>query len=133
MSPTATPTTPDVRRPPTAGEAFSAVLGAALTRAATKVEHTVAGWSERLEGRTGQGSVHAAGAQGLKAVLNGENPFWPAVRAAWQAGGPVVRAAIVTAVVAAGLLLLVSPVLAVVFLVALLVIAAAQRNRTADK
>ena len=70
-----------------------------------------------------------AGAEGIKASLHGKNPVWAAIKGAWQAGTPVVRAAIIAAAASAILLLLLSPVLLLVFLVSLLIIAAVHRAR----
>ena len=81
----------------------------------------------------GGGATRKAGAEGVKASLHGKNPVWAAVKGAWEAGTPVVRAAIVAAVVSAVLLLLLSPVLLLVFLLSLLVIAAVHQARGAKE
>ena len=72
-------------------------------------------------------------AKGVKAGLHGKNPFWAAIKGAWKAGTPAVRAAIISAVVSAILLLLLSPVLLIVFLLSLLIIAAVHRARAAKQ
>jgi hypothetical protein len=148
MSTAATSTTP-------AG-AFTSVLNAAVGSAANKMEKHVVGWTDKLNGvasggggdsggltamadegldgmAEGGGAKEAAGAEGAKAGLHGKNPVWAAIKGAWAAGTPVVRAAIVAAVVSMVLLLVLSPVLLLVFLVSLLVIAAVQRARAAKK
>ena len=133
--------------------AFASVLSVAVGVAAAKLERKVVRWADKLNGvASGDGAsgvvadvadkgldelaesgsaAEAAGAEGIKASLHGQNPIWGAVTGAWQSGTPVVRAAIVTAGVSAILLLLVSPVLFVVFLLSLLIIAAVHRARAA--
>ena len=77
----------------------------------------------------GGGAREKAGVEGVKAGLHGKNPVWAGIKGAWQAGTPIVRAAIVAAVASATLLMLLSPVLLVVFLLSLLIIAAVHRAR----
>ena len=77
------------------------------------------------------GAMQRAGAEGVKARLHGKNPIWAAIKGAWKAGKPVVRAAIIAALVSAILLLLLSPVLLLVFLLSLLIIAAIRKARKA--
>lgn len=135
--------------------AFASVLNAAVGSAASKLEDKVAGWTDKLSdvaaggassgGLTemadealdglaeGGGAKEKAGAEGVKAGLHGKNPVRAAIKGAWQAGTPVVRAAIVAAVVAAILLLVLSPVLLLAFLLSLLVIAAVHRARAAKE
>ena len=79
----------------------------------------------------GGGAKKQAVAKGVKAGLHGKNPFWAALKGAWQGGTPVVRAAIIAALASTILLLLLSPVLLVVFLLSLLIIAAVHRARAA--
>jgi hypothetical protein len=120
--------------------------------AAARLENKVVAWADKLEGvasgraasdglnrvadagldrlAEGGGAKQKAGAEGIKASLHGENPFWAAVKGAWQAGTPVVRAAIIAGGVAAILLLLLSPVLLLAFLLSLLIVAAVHRART---
>lgn len=151
MSSTATSTTRTVRADHGPAEAFTSVLNAAIGSAATKLEQKVAVWSDKLDGvagggdssgglvaladagldelAEGGGAREKAGAEGVKAGLHGKNPIWAAIKGAWQAGTPVVRAAIIAAVASAILLLLLSPVLLLVFLVSLLIIAAVHRAR----
>lgn len=149
MSSTATSTTRGVRADRGPAEAFTSVLNAAIGSAATKLEQKVAAWSDKLNGvaggdsgglvaladagldelAEGGGAREKAGAEGVKAGLHGKNPIWAAIKGAWQAGTPVVRAAIIAAVASAILLLLLSPVLLLVFLVSLLIIAAVHRAR----
>ena len=114
--------------PPTASAAFTAVLNAAVGSAAARMDEQITRWTDRLNGG---GAQQAAGASALKAKLDGRGVFKAAVKGAWEAGSPAVRAAIVTAIVATILLLLVSPVLLLVFLLSLLVIAAVHRARRA--
>jgi hypothetical protein len=130
-------------------------MNAAVQSAASSLEQTVGSWAGKLnslgsgddassglvsladegidEVTEGGGAKEKAGAEGLKATLEGKNPFKAAVAGAWKAGTPVVRAAIVSAVVAVILLLLVSPVLLLVFLLSLLIIAAVHRARAPKK
>jgi hypothetical protein len=154
MSSIATPQTGAAPADGPAG-AFTAVLNAAVSSAAASLEHTVESWTEKLNGVVGGsesgdglvsladegidelakdgGAKEKAGAEGLKAKLEGKNPLRAAIAGAWSAGTPVVRAAIVAGVVAVILLLLLSPVLLTVFLLSLLVIAAVQRVRAAKR
>ena len=151
MSSTATTPTNDSSVGLSPGGAFTSVLNAAVQSAAGSLEHTVGSWAGKLNSMTGGGSPPdelvsladegidelaegggakaKAGAEGLKAKLEGRNPFRAAIAGAWRAGTPIVRAAIVSAVVAVILLLLVSPVLLLVFLLSLLIVAAVQRVR----
>lgn len=134
MSSTATSTTRQVRADPSPAGAFTSVLNAAVGTAAAKVEQKVDSWAERLNGfatgdAEGGGAMQRAGVEGVRAGLRGKNPVWAAIKGAWQAGTPVVRAAIVAAVASVILLLLLSPVLLLVFLLSLLIIAAVQRLR----
>jgi len=155
MSSTATSTTRGVRVDHSPAGAFTSVLNAAVGSAAAKLEQQVVVWADKLdrvaaggdssgglaaladEGldalAEGGGAKQKAGAEGVKAGLRGKNPVWAAVKGAWQAGTPVVRAAIVAAVASAFLLLLLSPVLLLVFLLSLLIIAAVQRARAAKR
>ena len=155
MNATATTPTNDVDAARGPGGAFATVLNAAVQSAANSVEQTVGSWTDKLKSvasgddpsdelvsladegidkvTKGGGAKEKAGAEGLKAKLEGRNPFKAAVAGAWEAGTPVVRAAIVSAVVAVILLLLTSPVLLVVFLLSLLIIAAVQRVRASRK
>ncbi len=116
-----------------------------------RLEHTVGAWTDKLNGVAGEsvssdgmaaladegldelaeggGAQQTAGAEGVKAGLHGKNPIWAAIKGAWQAGTPVVRAAVIAAVASVILLLLLSPVLLVVFLLSLLIIAAVHRAR----
>lgn len=149
----ATGTAPEVGADKPAG-AFTQVLNAAVGSAANKMEERVAGWADKLNGiasggssneltdladeglddiAEGGGAKQSAGAAGAKASLHGKNPFWAAIKGAWQGGTPVVRAAIVSAIAATILLLVLSPVLLLVFLLSLLVIAAVQKARAAKK
>lgn len=73
--------------------------------------------------------METAGAEGVKATLHGRNPVRAAIKGAWQAGTPVVRAAIIAAVASVILLLALSPVLLLIFLVSLLILAAVHRAR----
>jgi len=152
MTPTATSTNPADQSP--AG-AFTSVLNAAVGSAAAVLEQKVVAWSDKLNdiaaggdcsgGLTaladhgvdalaeGGGAKQKAGAEGVKAALHGKNPVWAAVKGAWQAGTPVVRAAIIAAGASSVLLLLLSPVPLLVFLVSLLIIAAVQRARAATR
>lgn len=141
-------------RTDSAASVFTGVLNAAVGSAANKMEQRVAGWTDKLNGiasggssgglteladaglddlAEGGGAQQSAGAAGVKASMHGKNPFWAAVKGAWQGGTPVVRAAIVSAIVATILLLVLSPVLLLVFLLSLLVIAAVQKARAAQK
>lgn len=152
MTSTATTTTSAASDISAAG-AFTSVLNAAIQSAAASLEHTVESWTAKLNGVAGgsassegvvslanegideltkdSGAKEKAGAEGLKAKLEGKNPLRAAIAGAWRAGTPVVRAAIIAAIVAVILLLLLSPVLLTVFLLSLLVIAAVQRLRAA--
>ena len=153
MSSTAT-TAPGASGAHTPAGAFTSVLNAAVRSTAAGLERTVESWTNKANGVAGEsdsadglvsladegidelaqggGAKVKAGAEGLKAKLEGKNPLRAAIAGAWSAGTPVVRAAIVAAVVAVILLLLVSPVLLIVFLLSLLVIAAVQRVRAAE-
>jgi hypothetical protein len=135
--------------------AFANVLDAAVSSAATGLQRKAQEWTDKLHGvadRSGAGSLlhdaadeglhhaaetgdakQAAGAEGLRAELRGKNPFWAAIKGAWNAGSPAVRAAIITAFVAMVPLLLLSPVLLLVYLLSWLVIAAVMRSRSAKK
>ena len=141
------------RTSPGPAQAFGLVLDAAVGTVAVKLERKVTGWLDKLDAATGKdgssdaimgltdegldavaesgGVLQAAGAEGVKARVHGMSPARAAVRAVWQAGGPAVKAAIVTSVVAAVVLLLVSPALLVVYLLSWLVIAAVCRFRAA--
>ena len=153
MSSTATSTTRGVRADQGPAGAFTSVLNAAVGSAAAKLEQKVGVWADKLTGvagggdssgglvaladegldelAEGGGAKEKAGAEGVRAGLHGKNPIWAAIKGAWQAGTPVVRAAIIAAVASAILLLLLSPVLLVVFLLSLLIIAAVHRARAA--
>ena len=153
MSATATSTGRGVRADPSAAGVFASVLNAAVGSAAAKLEQKVVVWTDKLnavagggdssgglvaladegldELAEGGGAKEKAGAEGIKASLHGKNPVWAAIKGAWQAGTPVVRAAVIAAVVSAILLLLLSPVLLIVFLLSLLIIAAVHRARAA--
>jgi len=144
-------TTQTVRADHTPAGAFTSVLNAAVGLAAAKLEQKVVGWAGKLSGAGGDaaggltaladqgldelaesgGAKQRAGAEGVKAGLHGKNPVWAAIKGAWKAGTPVVRAAIIAAVASVILLLLLSPVLLLVFLLSLLVVAAVHRARTA--
>jgi hypothetical protein len=136
---------------PGPAQAFGLVLDAAVGTVAQKLERKVTGWLDKLDVVSGRGGpsdavmgltdkgldavaesggvLQAAGAEGVKARVHGRSPAWAAVRAVWRAGGPAVRAAIVTAAVGAVVLLLASPALLVVYLLSWLVIAAVYRSR----
>jgi len=138
---------------PSPSDAFSAALNALVGNAAARLERTVSGWADKLDGVTEKatsteavtrladegldelaesgGATSAAGAKGAQAGIHGKNPAWAAVKSAWQAGTPVVRAAIITASASAVLLLVLSPALLLVFLLSLLVLAAVRRARRA--
>ena len=151
MSSTAAATTRGVRAEHSPAGAFTSVLNAAVGSAAAKVEQEVGVWADKLGGVAGDsssglaaladegldalaeggGAKEKAGAEGVKAGLHGKNPIWAALKGAWQAGTPVVRAAIIAALASAILLLLLSPALLVVFLLSLLIIAAVHRVRAA--
>jgi hypothetical protein len=153
MSSTATSTTRGVRTEHGPAGAFTSVLNAAVGSAAAKLEQKVVVWADKLNGVAGVGDSSGglvalaedgldelaegggakakAGAEGVKAGLHGKNPVWATVKGAWQAGTPVVRAAVVAAAASAILLLLLSPVLLVVFLLSLLIISAVHRARAA--
>ena len=81
----------------------------------------------------GGGAKQQAGAEGMKAGLQGKNPVWAAIKGAWSGGSAKVRAAIVAAVVALVLLLVLSPVLLLVFLLGLLILAAVAKARSAKQ
>ncbi len=153
MNSTATSTTRGVRADHSPAGAFTSVLNAAVGSAAAKLEQKVVMWADKLNGvagggdslgglaaladegldelAEGGGAKEKAGAEGVKAGMHGKNPIWAAIKGAWQAGTPVVRAAIIAAVASAILLLLLSPVLLVVFLLSLLIVAAVHRARAA--
>jgi hypothetical protein len=151
MSSTAPSATREARADHSPAGAFASVLNAAVGSAAATLERKVVGWADKLDGvgdgdssglagladegldelAEGGGAKEKAGAEGVKAGLHGKNPVWAAIKGAWQAGTPVVRAAIISAVAAAILLLLLSPVLLVVFLLSLLIIATIHRIRAA--
>ncbi|MGZ4248771.1 MAG: hypothetical protein ACXVUE_10760 [Solirubrobacteraceae bacterium] len=155
MNATATSTTRGVRADHSPAGAFASVLNAAVGSAAAKLEQKVVVWADRLNGvaaggdssgglaaladegldelAEGGGAKQKAGAEGVKAGLHGKNPVWAAIKGAWQAGTPIVRAAIIAAVASAFLLLLLSPVLLLVFLLSLLIIAAVHRARAAKR
>ena len=148
---TAAATSPDAgTRPQGPAGAFTTVLNAAVGGAAAGLDEKVTRWTRKLNGiaageaagladdgldalASGGGAGRTAGAEGLRAALGGRSVLRAAIRGAWQAGSPAVRAAVVTAVVATILLLLVSPVLLLVFLLSLLVIAAVQRAVRASR
>jgi hypothetical protein len=136
-------------------EAFTSALNAAVGSAAVVLEKKVVGWADRLsdiasggDPRRGLktladrglgeladsgGAKQKASAEWIKATLHGKNPMWPAVKGAWEAGTPVVRAAIIAGFAAAILLLPLSPVPLLVFLLSLLILAAVQRVRTVKR
>src|SRR6478735_8322474 len=121
MSSAATTPTHDPGVRPSPGGAFASVLNAAVQSTAGSLEQTVGSWVDKLndvagggdppdelvsladEGidhmAEGGGTQAKAGAAGLKAKLEGRNPFRAAVAGAWRAGTPVVRAAIISAIV----------------------------------
>jgi hypothetical protein len=122
--------------------AFTAALSAAVGGAADKFEKKAVSLAGKLaaggladdgldEVADGGGAKAKAGTEAVKAGLHDKNPAWAAIKGAWEAGTPAVRAAIITAVAAAVLLLLTSPVLAIVFGLSLAVIAAVHRVRGA--
>jgi hypothetical protein len=148
----ATTTSPTAQAPSDgAASAFTSVLSAAVSGAATRMDGRISRWTDKLndiasgEASSGQatdladegldhlgeggGSLRSAGASGLKARVHGRSPFRAAVKALWKEGSPAVKAAVVTAIVATILLLILSPVLLLVFLLSLLVIAAVTRAR----
>ena len=151
MGATATSASTGVRAEHSPAGAFTSVLNAAVGSAAANLEHGISAWADKLnavggkgtsskqlaaladegldEFAEGGGAREKAGAEGVKAGLHGKNPIRAAIKGAWQAGTPVVRAAIVAAVASVILLLVLSPVLLVVFLVSLLIIAAVHRAR----
>jgi hypothetical protein len=155
MSSTATSTTRQVRADQSPAGVFTSVLNAAVGSAAAKLEHEVGRWADKLNGvaagggssggltaladegldelAEGGGAKQKAGAEGVKASLHGKNPVWAAIKGAWQAGTPVVRAAIIAAVTGAILLLLLSPVLLLVYLLSLLIMVAVHRARAAKR
>ena len=125
MSSTATSTsaTRGVRAEYGPANAFTTVLNAAVGSAAARLEQKVDVWADRLNGVAGGGDSSGgpsaladngldtlaegggaktqAVAKGVKAGLHGRNPFWAAVKGAWQGGTPVVRAAIIAALASA--------------------------------
>jgi hypothetical protein len=155
MSSTATSTTPTARPEHSPASAFASVLNAAVGSAAAKLERQVVVWTDKLNGvaaggdssgdlasladdgldelTEGGGAKQKAGAEGVKAGLHGKSPVRAAIKGAWQAGTPVVRAAIIAAVASVILLLLLSPVLLLVFLLSLLIIAAIHQARAAKR
>jgi hypothetical protein len=155
MSTTATSTNRSHQASQSPSEAFSSVLNAAVASAAAKLERTTGQWADKLNDVAGGalssdglteladeglddvvetgGVAESAGAEGVKAALHGKNPVWAAIKGAWTAGTPVVKAAIVASVVSIIVLLLVSPVLLLVFLLSLLIIAAVYRARAAKR
>ena len=155
MSSTATSTTQGAHAEQSPAGAFTSVLNAAVGSAAAKLERRAVIWTDKLNGITrgdnssgglaaladegldalaeGGGAKEKAGAEGIKAGLHGRNPVWAAIKGAWKAGTPAVRAAIISAVVSAILLLLLSPVLLIVFLLSLLITAAVHRARAAKE
>jgi hypothetical protein len=134
-----------------AAGAFTSVLNAAVGSAAAALEQKVSRLTDKLDDvaagnglskslkavadqglddvAQGGGAKQAAGAEAVKAGLHGKNPAWAAVKGAWHAGTPVVRAAVIAGAASAVLLLLLSPVPLLVFLLSLLVLAAIQRAR----
>ena len=152
MSSTATSTPAEAHSP---GSAFTSVLSAVVGTAAAGLEHRVDAWADKLDGvaagrkasgglagladegidelAEGGGAKQKATAEGAKATLHGRNPLWPAVKGAWEAGTPVVRAAIIAGLASSILLLVLSPVPLLVFLLSLLILAAVQRARSARK
>ena len=143
MSSIATSTTREIREDHSPAGAFTSVLNAAVGLAAAKLEQKVVVWADKLSGGVvdegldelaqGGGAKQRAGAEGVKAGLHGKNPIWAAIKGAWKAGTPFVKAAIIAAVASAVLLLLLSPVLLLVFLLSLLIIAAVHRARRAKR
>lgn len=155
MSSSAVSTTRGVRADQSASGAFTSVLNAAVGSASAKLEQQVVLWTDKLnrvaggdassgglvgladagldELAEGGGAKEKAGVEAVKAGLHGKNPIRAAIKGAWQAGTPVVRAAIIAAVASVILLLLLSPVLLLVFLVSLLVVAAVHRARAAKR
>jgi hypothetical protein len=138
-----------------AAGAFTSVLNAAVGSAAAVLEQKVSRLTDKLDdvaadngvskglkaaadqglddvARSG-GAKQAAGAEAVRAGLHGKNPAWAAVKGAWHAGTPVVRAAVIGGAASAVLLLLLSPVPLLVFLLSLLVLAAVQRARAGKK
>lgn len=153
MGSTATSTTAGVHSP---GSAFTSVLSAAVGTAAAALEQRVGVWADKLDGVVAGGSASGGGfagladkgidelaegggakkratAEGAKASLHGKNPLWPAIKGAWEAGTPVVRAAIIAGLASSILLLVLSPVPLLVFLLSLLILAAVQRARSGKK
>lgn len=136
-------------------EAFTSVLNAAVGSAAAKLDRKATTWTDQLNDIAGGQDTSAAltemadegldevadsggvktkaGAEGVRATLQGKNPIWAAIKGAWQASSPAVKAAIIASVVSVILLLLLSPVLSIVFLLSLLIIAAVHRARAAGK
>jgi len=110
--------------------AFRDVLSAALELGVSKVSRQTEKLAHKLEdvaGRAvdetaGDGTAGRAVVAGVAAELQGKNPVWAAMKAAWASGSAMTKAAVVAAVVALVLLLLLSPVLLLVFLLALLII-----------
>lgn len=126
---------PTDRRATSPSQAFGTVLNAIVGSVATRLERTTAGWIDRLDAVTESatsgsgGALQHAGVEGFKAHVAGKSPVRAAIRGAWEAGTPAVRAAIITAGVGAVLLLLLSPVLLLVYLLSWLVLAAVHRTQ----
>jgi hypothetical protein len=80
--------------------AFSSVLNAAVSGAASTMEQQVGRWTDKLNGIADGGAKQTAGAAGIEAAMHGKSPVWAAVKGAWRGGTPAVRAAIVAAIVA---------------------------------
>jgi hypothetical protein len=111
--------------------AFRDVLSAALELGVSKVSRQTDKLTHKLDdiadhaldgtpsagGATGQAVV-----AGVAAELQGKNPVWAAIKAAWSGGSAKAKAAVVAAVVALVLLLVLSPVLLLVFLLSLLIV-----------
>lgn len=155
MSSTAASMAGEARAEHSPAGAFGSVLNAAVGVAAAKLEQRVVVWADKLNGvaggsnssrglaapvdeevdelAEGGGAKAKAGAEGNKPGVHGKNLIWAAIKGAWEARTPAVRAAIIAAVASAILLLLLSPVLLVVFLLSLLIIAAVHRVRAAKR
>jgi hypothetical protein len=139
----------------TATSTFTSVLHATVGTAAAALEKRVDVWADKLDGvaagghtsgglagladkgidelAEGGGAKRKATAEGAKATLHGKNPLWPAIKGAWEAGTPVVRAAIIAGLASSILLLVLSPVPLLVFLLSLLILAAVQRARSSKR
>lgn len=155
MSSTATSMAGGARAEHSPAGAFGSVLNAAVGVAAAKLEQRVVVWADKLNGVAGggnssrglaasadeeldvrpedSGAKAKAGAEGINPGAHGKNLIWAAIKGAWEARSPAVRAAIIAAVASAILLLLLSPVLLLVFLLSLLIIAAVHRVRAAKR